>query len=198
MKQSLKLTILILLFLVSACSNNSIETSTPALQPFATPMSTATSKSTTTLIPLPDSPLDVTVTKDLVYAKSIQPEEQREWKLDVYAPSEIGHWPVVLFLPGRGQIKEVYAILSQAKSKQGAIVFVIDYPVMSLSYVILINGRGYRELTETVACAIRFARAGVLDLGSDAKRVTLAGFSFGGGVGSHVALVGGSLDRLWE
>jgi len=155
-------------------------------------------RSTATLTPLPDLPLDVTVMKDLVYAKGIQPEEQREWKLDEYAPTELGHWPMVLFLPGRGQIKEGYATLSQAISEQGAIVFVIDYPDMSFSYAILDNGRGYREMTETVACAIRFARARVSDLGSDAIHVTIAGFSFGGGVGSHVALVGEGLDRRWE
>ena len=118
---------------------------------------------TATLTPLPDLPLDVTVTKDLVYAKGIQPEEQREWKLDEYAPTELGHWPVVLFLPGGGQIKEGYATLSQAISEQGAIVFVIDCPDMPLSYAILDNSRGYREMAETVACAIRFARARVSD-----------------------------------
>jgi dienelactone hydrolase len=140
----------------------------------------------------------VTVTKDLVYAKGLQSDAQVEWKLDEYTPTELGHWPVVLFLPGGGQIKEGYATLSQAISEQGAIVFVIDYPDIHPTMAILDNGKGYREMAETVACAVRFARARASDFGMDTAPVVIAGFCLGGGVGSHVALAGESVGRRWE
>jgi hypothetical protein len=144
-------------------------------------------------------PLDVTVTKDLAYAKGIEPERQREWNLDEYAPTELGPWPLVLFLPGGGQIKEGYATLAQAISEQGAIVFVIDYPnERHPTMAILDNGKGYREMADTVACAIRFARARASDIGMDTAPVVIAGFCLGGGVGSHVALGGENLARRWE
>jgi predicted esterase len=140
----------------------------------------------------------VTVTEDLVYAKERQPDAQVEWKLDLYAPTEPGDWPVVVFLHGIGEIKEGWTILPQAIAEQGAIMFVIEYPDISASVAILDKGKGHREMAETVACAIRFARARASDFGSDNAPVAIAGFSLGGGVGSHVALFGASLDRRWE
>jgi hypothetical protein len=83
-------------------------------------------------------------------------------------------------------------------AEQGAIVFVIEYHNMGPTTAIQDNGKGYRELAETVACAIRFARARALDFGSDTPLLVIVGYSWGGGVGSHVALFGASLDRRWE
>jgi predicted esterase len=140
----------------------------------------------------------VTVTKDLVYAKRLDPDAQVEWKLDLYAPTEPGDWPLALFLHGLNEAKEGWTVLPQAIAEQGAIVSVIEYPEMGPTTSIEDNGRGYRELAETVACAIRFARARASDFGSDNPPVVIVGFSFGGGVGSHVALVGESIDRRWE
>jgi predicted esterase len=60
------------------------------------------------------------------------------------------------------------------------------------------NGRGFREMSETLACALRFVRARASDYGGDATRVTVVGFSLGGGAGVHIALVGDDLDRRWE
>jgi hypothetical protein len=140
----------------------------------------------------------VTVTKDIVYAMGTQQEEGPEWKLDEYAPTEPGDWPVVVYLHGRDETKEGSTILPQAIAEQGAIVFIIEYPDMHPTMAIRDNGRGYREMTETLACAIRIARARASDFGSDTTHVTVVGFSLGGGVGSHNALVGDSLDRRWE
>jgi acetyl esterase/lipase len=140
----------------------------------------------------------VTVTKDIVYAVGTQQEEGTEWKLDEYAPTEPGDWPVVVFLHGIDEAKEGWTVLPQAIAEQGAIVLVIDYPEIAPTVAILEKGKGHREMAETVACAIRFARARASDLGSDTAPVVIAGFSFGGGVGSHVALLGESIDRRWE
>jgi len=88
--------------------------------------------------------------------------------------------------------------LPQAVAEQGGIVFVVDYPVIAPTMAILDKGKGHRKMAETVACAVRFARARASDFGSDTAPVTIVGFSYGGGVGSHVALVGESVDRWWE
>ena len=104
-----------------------------------------------TPMPPTATPSKVTVTKDLVYAKGMRPEVPHEWKLDEYAPTELGHWPVVLFLPGGGQIKEGYATLSQAISEQGAIVFVIDYPDIVPTMAILENDNRQSSLATSDA-----------------------------------------------
>lgn len=170
-----------------------------SVPPTSTPIPTATSiPPTSAPIPTPVLPLSVTVTKDLVYAKGLDPDAQVEWKLDLYAPTEPGDWPVVVFLHGVDEVKEGWTVLPQAIAEQGAIVIVIEYPDMGPTTAIQDNGKGYRELAETVACAIRFARARASDFGSGTPPLVIAGFSFGGGAGSHVALLGASLDRRWE
>jgi hypothetical protein len=77
-------------------------------------------------------------------------------------------------------------------------VFVIEYPDIHATMAILDNGKGYCEMADTVACAIRFARARASDFGMETALVVLAGFSLGGGVASHVALAGESVGRRWE
>jgi dienelactone hydrolase len=153
-----------------------------------------------TPMPPTSTPSEVTVTKDLVYAKRLQPDilGRVDWKLDLYAPTEPGDWPVVLFLHGKGQTKEGWTTLSRAIAEQGAIVFAIDFPVMDPIAAILDNGKGYREMADTVACAIRFARARASDSGMDTAPLVLTGFCGGGGVASHVALAGESVGRRWE
>jgi acetyl esterase/lipase len=160
---------------------------------------TATSKPSLPA-PTPVLPLSVTVTKDLVYANRLQPDirGQVEWKLDLYAPAEPGDWPVVVFMHGENQAKEGWTTLPRAIAEQGAIVFVIEYPDIHQTVAILENGTGYREMADTVACAIRFARARVSDYGVDTPPVVISGFSLGGGVASQVALAGESVGRRWE
>ena len=141
----------------------------------------------------------VTATKDAAYAMALQPDvSPPEWRLDVYAPSEPGPWPVVVFAHGLGARKEGYAILSRGIAEQGAVVFAINWPTMNPDTAVQNDGRGFREMLETLACAIRFAGARAPDYGGDAARVALVGFSLGGGAGAHIALVGDEVDRLWE
>ena len=52
------------------------------------------------------------------------------------------------------------------------------------------HGKGHRQMAETLACAIRFARARASDVGMDTAPAVITGFSLGGGVASHVALTG--------
>jgi predicted esterase len=170
-----------LLLLLAACGTSpAAPTSTP-LPPTPTP--TATRSAT---------PLPITVTRDVVYMKPLQPAVVQQ-RLDVYAPGEPGAWPVVVFAHGLGEDKEDRAELSHAIAGQGAVVFTLDWPAVSPSQPVQ-----FREMEEALACAVRFARARASDYGGDPARVTLVGFSVGGGVGSRVALVGDELDRLWE
>jgi predicted esterase len=145
-----------------------------------------------------NAPISVAVTKDLVYAKAFKRDRPVELMLDVYAPAEPGEWPIVLYLHDFGETKEGTTLLPQAIAEQGAIVFNIDYPDIDPSVACLNKGKGHRELDEIVACAVRFARVKASDLGSDAPPLAIAGFSWGGGVASHVALMGDTVEARWQ
>lgn len=159
---------------------------TPAIQPTSTPILS------------PAFPLSVTVTKNEVYAKLPRQDGHVERRLDTYAPTESGDWPIVLILPGADEPSAGQAKLAQAIAEQGAIVFVAEYPSIHPITTVLDMGKGHRELSETVACAIRFARARASSLGIDDTPLAIAGISKGGGVGSPVALMGENVDRRWE
>jgi acetyl esterase/lipase len=139
----------------------------------------------------------VEVTSDVVYATLLQPDVT-ELRLDVYAPEEAGTWPVIVFLHGFEGNKEYFAPLSQAMVEQGAVVFTVNWPTWIADLAARENGKGFRETSEVLSCAIRFARATASDYGGDPSQVTLVGFSCGAAYGAWVALAGDDLDRLWE
>ena len=141
--------------------------------------------------------LPVEVTKDVAYSTPLQPDVS-EQRLDVYAPTEPGAWPVVVFLHGYHEEKEGHEKLSQAIAEQGAAVFTVDWFVWIPDLTVREKGKGFREMSETVTCATRFARATAPDYGGDPARVTLVGFSAGAAMGASVALAGDHHDRLWE
>jgi predicted esterase len=139
----------------------------------------------------------VEVNSDVVYATLLQPDVT-ELRLDVYAPEEAGTWPVIVFLHGFEGNKEYFAPLSQAMVEQGAVVFTVNWPTWIADLAARENGKGFRETSEVLSCAIRFARATASDYGGDPSQVTLVGFSCGAAYGAWVALAGDDLDRLWE
>ncbi len=143
-------------------------------------------------------PFSLTVTKDLVYAKVLKRGEPVELMLDMYAPSESGDWPIVLYLHDFGETKEGTTLLPQAIAERGAIVLNIDYPDIDPSVACLNQGNGHRELDEIIGCAVRFGRSGAASVGSETTPLAIAGFSWGGGIASHVALMGETLNRRWE
>jgi acetyl esterase/lipase len=159
---------------------------------------------------IPTNEPTVKVTKDIAYTTPLQPGTIPEvpsinqvgygvvQKLDVYAPADSGPWPVVVLAHGIIESKESYADLSQALAEQGVVVFTVNLPMSLPNIAVRENGVRYRESHETLACAVRFARAMAPDYGGDPARVTLAGFSMGGARGAYIALVGDDLDRLWE
>ena len=139
----------------------------------------------------------VEVASDVAYAMPLQPDviEQR---LDIYTPREAGAWPVVVILHGLDNTKEYYAPLSQAIAEQGAVVFTVDWQTWIADLAARENGKGFREMSEALSCAIRFARATASDYGGDPSQVTLVGHSYGAAAGAWVALAGDNLDHSWE
>jgi acetyl esterase/lipase len=152
----------------------------------------------------------VKVTKDVAYTTPLQPgalafevgsgvpEYGSVQTLDVYAPTEPGTWPVVVFAHRLNEWKELYADLSQAIAEQGAVVFAVNWPVVYTGEAMEENGVRFRESYETLVCAVRFAHAMASDYGGDPDRVALAGFEMGGAYGAYTALVGDDSDRLWQ
>jgi pimeloyl-ACP methyl ester carboxylesterase len=105
---------------------------------------------------------------------------------------------VVVFAHGLGSRKANYAMLSRDVAEQGAVVFTIDWPTRYPTYTIKNDGRGLREVLESLACAVRFARATGPDFGADpGSTMILAGYSLGG-IGAQTALVGDEVEGLWE
>ncbi len=145
-------------------------------------------------------PYSVEVRKDIIYA--IRPP-QAEWPeaqfmLDIYAPTEPGTWPVVVFMHGSGETKDLWPYLMRALAEQGVIAVSINYHGMTPRDAITNDGRGFREMAETAACAIRFARKKALDYGGKATQMSLVGFSMGGGLAAYMALGEDEITHQWE
>lgn len=148
-------------------------------------------------IPPPTPTLEITVTKDVVYATPLV-EGDPDWTLDVYAPAENGDWPTVILLHGLGANKEGYVRESEIISDNGAVVYTISWPIKTGDAAALENGRGYRALWETGTCAIRYARATSTDYGGDPGRLILVAHSWGALYGAWIALASDDLDTQWE
>jgi acetyl esterase/lipase len=104
-------------------------------------------------------------------------------RLDVYAPVELGPWPVVvIYHGGLGTTKEAMRRLSTAVASYGAVVFVPNWRTQ-VSEVLELGA-------EDAACAIRFARAYADDYGGDPARITGAGHSAGAMIAALMGLIG--------
>ena len=145
--------------------------------------------------PTPTSPFQVT--RDVLYATSLQPQATT-WALDIYAPNEAANSPVVVFLHGFKAVKEGHKRESQVLAEHGAVVYTVTWPTWILDLAERESGQGYREMYEVITCAIRYARATATDFGGNPDRVILVGFSMGAIQGAWVALAGESLNPMWE
>ncbi|MBI5878564.1 MAG: alpha/beta hydrolase [Chloroflexi bacterium] len=143
------------------------------------------------------APVVVTATLNLTYSVPITALVD-SYALDVYAPVGGQGLPIVVFLHGTGETKRGYSHFSQSTAAAGFVVYVADWPVYTLSRATQDNGRGYREVTEIVACAVRFARATAATYGGDASKVTLGGFSAGAATAALVAFLGDEPERAWD
>jgi acetyl esterase/lipase len=126
----------------------------------------------------------IEVTKDIVYA--VRPEQpewpEEQFKLDIYAPAEPGNYSIVVYLHSMSEVKEYGLPLMQALAEKGVIAISINFDGAHPSDAITNHGRGFREMAETAACAIRFAHKKALDYGDNVTQLCLVGFSLGGGL----------------
>jgi acetyl esterase/lipase len=106
-------------------------------------------------------------------------------KIDVYAPSEPGPWPVALIIHGAFASKSDYDSLAEAIAAEGAVVFNVGVSMTP----------PFSEATREVACAVRFARATAPEHGGDPSHITLVGHSAGAAVGMVVAMSGDDYAR---
>ena len=145
--------------------------------------------------PTPAAP-PVSATLNLTYtlplAQGIDP-----LALDVYAPAAKQNRPVVVFLHGTGESKRFYVRPMRTLAEQGLVVYAADWPVWVASRAARDDGRGFREIVETLACAVRYARATAADYGGDRSRLTLVGFSAGAAMGASLAFAGDEPERAW-
>lgn len=167
-----------IVLLSAACSSPS-----PAVVPPTTPHTTPTPA--------------VSVTKDVIYATSLE-EGGSDWTLDVYIPIETGDWPIVVFLHGLGANKEGYIRESEIIAEKGASVYTVNWPIVNVDIAALDNGRGFRQISETLNCAIFFARGNTLNLGGDSEHVILVAHSYGALYGAWIALASDHIEAQWE
>jgi len=174
----------------------------PKIVTTATPIPPKLTVNESTFLPSPttrvNSRMTVEVTKDIVYTIPLQDGVASERMLDIYAPEESGPWPIVVFLHGGvGQNKDDQTVTSKMLAQQGFVVFTPTWPVSAYASASADHGRGFREIAETLACAVRFAKAQAPYYGGDPTRVVLSGFSAGGGAGATAALLGKKIDSSW-
>jgi len=142
------------------------------------------------------APVEVAVIEDLVYATGSHTDDTTELELDLYSGARLGDTPIIVHVPGQNQSRKSATVLPQALAEHGATVLVVDGSRTEPEAAIADDGRGFRELVESVACAVRFARGS--EYGSETAPLVLSGYSYGGGSAAHVALAGESFASLWE
>jgi acetyl esterase/lipase len=162
----------------------------PAAPPTAVP--TTTPEPPTPSATPADAERPVAEVKDVRYLTPLV-DNARERVLDVYAPEDGGEtWPIVVFAHGYRQSKRALATVSRETAARGAVVFTPDW------FTDPASAATWRQMQETLACAVRFARAEGPAYGGDPDNITLVGFSMGGSVGAQVALAENDIDARWE
>jgi len=140
----------------------------------------------------------VEVTKDVEYVALLQPGAPVQ-KLDVYAPTELGPWPVVVLMHSSYQSKDnaTYTSFGEELAGRGVVVFVPQRRSQCATVMEYAqnNGMELREVHESWACAIRFVRERAADFRGDPGQVTVFGH---GGTGLETAFIGDDLQQVWE
>jgi acetyl esterase/lipase len=166
--------------------------------PGGAPAPTEVAPTSTSTFVQPTPSYSVEVTKDVEYLTLLEPDAPVQM-LDVYAPTEPGPWPVVLVLHAWFQSKEnsAYTSFGEELAGRGVVVFVPGRrsPCSLLSECAGDNGRDLREVHESWACAVRFARERAADYGGDAGRITVFGHESSG---LETALLGDDVQQVWD
>lgn len=139
----------------------------------------------------------VTVTLNITYAVSLQPKVDPQ-ALDVYAPVGQRGGPLIVFAHGLGENKPDYKRLGQALAQAGAVAYVIDWPDFALANSASAGERTYRQVFETLECAVRYARATGAAYGGNPAHLVLSGFSLGGGIAAGLAFAPDDADHIWN
>ncbi|TKJ28836.1 MAG: hypothetical protein CEE40_10550 [Chloroflexi bacterium B3_Chlor] len=200
--------LLLIAVTVVGCGGGDTQSVPTAVQPVSTP--TLVSPTPTSAAPTPTAvpptptfvqptpAYTVEVTKDVEYVTLLQPDAPVQ-KLNVYAPTEPGPWPVVVLMHAWYQSKDntIYTSFAEELAGRGVVVFVPQRRSESstLYEYVLDNGRDIREVQGSWACGIRFAREQAADYGGDPDRITVLGH---GASGLETAFFGDDLQQLWE
>lgn len=171
---------------------------TNSVRPEASPTPVPPTSAPTATFAAPTPNQTVEVTKDVEYLKLLQPDAPVQ-TLDVYAPTEPGPWPVIVLNHGWYQSKDavMYSGLAKELAGRGVVVFAPDRrsELATLFEGAENNGMVFREVQESWACAVRFARERAADYGGDPDRLTV--FSHGTS-GLQSAFMGEDLQQRWE
>jgi len=166
--------------------------------PGAAPTPTEVAPTSTSTWVQPTPSYSVEVTKDVEYVKLLEPDPPVQM-LDVYAPTEPGPWPVVVVMHAWFQSKDTtaYSSLAEELAGRGVVVFVPQRRSESATLLEYAqdNGRDIREVEESWACAVRFARERAADYGGDPGWVTVFGHE---STGLATAFIGDDLQQVWE
>jgi len=166
--------------------------------PGAAPTPTEVAATSTSTYVQPTPSYTVEVTKDIEYLTLPEPDAPVQ-TLDVYAPTEPGPWPVVVVMHAWFQAKDnsAYTSLGEDLAGRGVVVFVPQRRSESGTLVDAArdNGREFRELHESWACAVRFTRERAVDYGGDAGWITVFGHE---SAGLDAAFIGDDLQQVWE
>jgi hypothetical protein len=166
--------------------------------PGAAPTPTEVAPTSTSTFVQPTPSYTVEVTKDVEYVTLLQPDAPVQ-QLDVYAPTEPGPWPVVVVMHAWFQSKDTtaYSSIAEELAGRGVVVFVPQRrsPCSMLSECAEDNGRDFREVHESWACAVRFARERAADYGGDPGWITVFGHDSSG---LETAFMGDDVQQAWE
>ncbi len=166
--------------------------------PGGAPAPTEVAPTSTSTFVQPTPSYSVEVTEDIEYLTLLEPDAPVEM-LDVYAPTEPGPWPVVVLMHAWFQSKDTvaYSSLAEELAGRGLVVFVPQRrsPCLMLSECTEDNGRDLREVHESWACAVRFARERAADYGGEPGWITVFGHDSSG---LETALMGDNLQQVWD
>jgi acetyl esterase/lipase len=154
----MKRSILLLIIFLSACTGT---------QPVA--------QATETAAPATSTP-GYALTKAVPYKEGL--------KMDIYAPSQPGSYPIVIGFHGGVATRNTFGALAKELAQNGIVTFVPDWhSTSSLADAFL---RGW----EDAACAVRWVRENAATYGGDPSRIIIVGHSAGGAVGASISLGG--------
>jgi acetyl esterase/lipase len=133
--------------------------------------------------PSPNASPAVAETDDITYGPTGGQNEPN--RLDVYAPTKDGPWPVVVMFHGGGLVsKDSYVAQASAVAAQGFVVFV---PTWAPRGTVVPTPAQFKAYASEGACAVAFARSHAAEYGGDPSTLILFGHSAGANLVGRIA-----------